>query len=51
MSRTKLFINLTAGLELLRYVPAPYQAGANPHPHPNPNPNAVPAPYKAGVQP
>ena len=27
VSRTKLFINLTAGLELLRYVPAPYQAG------------------------
>ena len=27
MSRTKLFINLTAGLELLRYVPAPHQAG------------------------
>ena len=27
VSRTKLFVNLTAGLELLRYVPAPYQAG------------------------
>ena len=51
MSRTKLFINLTAGLELLRYVPAPYQAGANPNPNPNPNPNAVPALYQAGVQP
>ena len=28
MRRTKLFVNLTAGLELLRYVPAAHLAGA-----------------------
>ena len=42
VSRTRLFVNLTAGLELLRYVPAAHRAEVGfclTHPDPDPNPD------------